>query len=396
MPRSAKAMINPDVLAWAREDAGFDLETAAKKVQVKADRLRAWEAGSDRPTINQLRKLGRVYKRPIVVFYLSAPPKRFQAMHDYRRLPGGVPEAESHELRFEIRRARYRRSVALELVRELGESPPAFKGRCQLSDDPEESAARLSRILGMDNGHRAVCRTPYDTLNAWRDAVERQGVLVFQASGVEISEARGFSLAEPLLPVIVVNLKDSPRGRVFSMMHELVHIALRKAGLCDMSGVPLSAEERRIEAFCNHVAGAILVPRAQLLEDNTVREHEPEVRWSDDELKALSQKFQVSHETVLRRLLILARTTEEFYEEKRRLYLKMYQARQKGGFASPSIRVVSQAGKLFTRLVLDGYYQEVITSSSVADHLEVRLKHLPAIERMVLGHTAEFGAALDL
>ncbi|MGZ9034940.1 MAG: ImmA/IrrE family metallo-endopeptidase [Rhodospirillales bacterium] len=59
------------------------------------------------------------------------------------------------------------------------------------------------------------------------------GVLVFQATRVEMDEVRGFSIAEPVLPVIVVNRKDAPSGRTFSLLHEFTHLLLRRSGICD-------------------------------------------------------------------------------------------------------------------------------------------------------------------
>jgi azurin len=53
---------------------------------------------------------------------------------------------------------------------------------------------------------------------------------------------------------------------------------------------------------------------------------------------------------------------------------------------------ISAAGRAFVRLVLDNYYRENITSSDVADFLNVKLKHLGEIEQKVMGHNVLFGA----
>src|SRR4030042_4366060 len=115
MARSIEALVEPRLLGWGRRSAGLDIESAARKVQVKRECLERWERGESRPTLTQLRKLGRAYKRPIAVFYLPEPPEDFQALRDFRRLPGAVSAVESPELRFEIRRAQSRREPALEL-----------------------------------------------------------------------------------------------------------------------------------------------------------------------------------------------------------------------------------------------------------------------------------------
>ena len=73
----------------------------------------------------------------------------------------------------------------------------------------------------------------YGPLNAWIAAFEARGVLVFQTGDIALEEMRGFTLAERRLPVIVLNAKDAPRGRILTLMHELTHLMLGQDGVCD-------------------------------------------------------------------------------------------------------------------------------------------------------------------
>src|SRR3989304_1630129 len=88
MATRVEALVNPDILIWARNSAGLDVETAANKIPVKEDRLTSWEAGSARPTAKQLRKHARAYKRPLSDFFLPNPPRDFQPMHAFRLIDG--------------------------------------------------------------------------------------------------------------------------------------------------------------------------------------------------------------------------------------------------------------------------------------------------------------------
>lgn len=403
MPETSKrveAAVKPELLLWARESAGYELEEAARKIQVKPERLESWENGERRPTIKQLRKLGGVYKRPLAVFFLSKTPKKFKAMHDFRRLPGEVAGLSSPQLRVEIRHARYRRQVALDLFALRGQSPPTFDARTSISEDPEEVATRTRKLLGVTHEMQTGFRDHYDALNTWRAAIEQLGILVFQARDVDVAEMRGFSLAEEPLPVVVANIKDAPRGRVFTMLHEFVHLMLHEEGLCDLSEhVSVPPEERKVEIFCNHVAGAILMPPAAILSEALVLERGGDPAWEDEELIALAHRYQVSQEAMLRRLLVLGQTTQAFYQIKREEFLKAYRDRdqednnREGGFAPPYRMAVATAGPGFVRLVLDSYYNERITASDLSDFLDVRLKHMPRIEEAVFGRQIEFEAA---
>jgi len=84
------------------------------------------------------------------------------------------------------------------------------------------------------------------------------------------------------------------------------------------------------------------------------------------------------------RLLTLGRTNENFYYKKRdeyRIEYAKWQEQRKEGFAPPHVVSVSSAGPLFTSLVIENFNREHITASDVSDYLQVRIKHLPEIQR---------------
>jgi Zn-dependent peptidase ImmA (M78 family)/transcriptional regulator with XRE-family HTH domain len=381
----------PGLLAWARNSAGFDLATAAKKAGTKPERLAAWESDEARPTINQLRKLAHIYKRPIAVFYLPRPPEDISPPKDYRRLPGEVSGVESPELRYEIRRAVTRREFALELLDDAGEEPPEFRLTGDRSEPPEQLGSRIRGALGIDMDVQSSWRGDRSPFNGWRFYIERAGALVQQMTDVDVSEARGFSISEFPFPVVVVNIKDAVRGRTFSLVHELVHVTLRQSGLCDLDDTSSrSADDLRLERYCNAVAGATLVPEEQLMTSVYVREPRISPTWADEELRALARDFGVSREVILRRLLDLGLTTDDFYREKRDQFIEEYEEarrRQPGGFAPPPVVALASAGPAFAGLVLSSYEQGTITASDVSDYLGVRLKHLPRIEEQLLAQS---------
>ena len=388
MPARIEALVNPDLLRWARRSAGLEVEVAAKKVPVDPARLETWEGGLARPTVKQLRKLARAYKRPLALFYLSEVPGDFSPMRDYRRLPGQVAGLQSPELRYEIRRALSRREIALELVESARGVPRRFVLECELGQDPDEVAALFRAGLGVTLENQFAWRPGYDSLNRWRTAVEHLDVLVFQLTDVDSSETRGFSLSEHPLPVIALNVKDQPSARTFTLLHELTHLALRKGGLCDLDGHSARPpEELTTEVFANMVAGATLMPREALLSEPAVRSQGGPESWEDDQLKSLSDRYGVSREAMLRRLLVLGRTTERFYRAKRDQYQREYEewfGNREPGFAPPYRTAISSAGPVFVQIVLANYHQENITASDVADFLDVKLKHLARIEAEVL------------
>jgi Zn-dependent peptidase ImmA (M78 family) len=279
------------------------------------------------------------------------------------------------------------------LYEDLNEKPPRISISAHTADDTEVLALNIREKLGVTREIQSGFGNEHKALNWWRSALETQGVLVFQASGLDVSEMRGFSIADRPLPIIVVNIKDSPRARIFSMLHELVHVVIRQGGICDLDEDEYRhASEQEIEIFCNRVAGATLVPESELFREDPVIGRDDRVSsWSDQEIRAPSNRYWVSREVLLRRLLICGLITKEFYKEKRS-ELAAGQKPRSRGFVPPAQMAISAAGHSFIRLVLDNYYQENITSSDVAAFLAVNLKHVAEIEEKVMGHRVLFGA----
>jgi Zn-dependent peptidase ImmA (M78 family) len=320
------------------------------------------------------------------VFYLAEPPRTFDALHDFRAGTAGViSPIMTPSLAFEIRKAYDRREWALELMSELQLTPTTFDVRVELTDDVEIAAGRIRTALGVRAEQQSQWHVDNEAFREWRDLLEKAGVITFQASGLELDDARGFSISLRPLPVVVANIKDAYRGRIFTLLHELTHIALNESGICDLDDSRSRNASATIEAFCNRVAGAILFPRQELLSTPEVRSHRPsDMAWSDAEIQSLSRKFGGSREALLVRLLSLGRTTDRFYYKKRdeyRLAYAKWREQRKEGFAPPHVVSLSSAGPFFTSLVIENFNREHITASDVSDYLQVRVKHLPEIQR---------------
>lgn len=377
MVASVKALVKPDLLEWARKSAGYkSLAEAAAKIGVKEEKLASWEAGTDKPTVTQLRKIAEVYKRPIAVFYLPAPPKSVDVLHDFRTVSGSAVGVYSPSLTYEIRRAYHRREKALEMYEDLGEKPLPIELKVSLDDNIDATADKIRAYLSVTKEIQENWKNPYDSLNGWKGAVESRGILVFQASKIEVSEMRGFSIATQPLPAIVLNSKDAPYGRVFSLLHELTHLALRTDGVCT-----LDAHRDRTEIFCNAVAGSTLLPASWLVSISG---------WDDETIRSISKKFGMSSQVVLRRLLTLGKISQPQYEAKKAIYEKEAESHlakqsEKQIIVEQSTKAIAAAGKLFTRLVLDCYHQNKVTTSDVSDLLSVRVQHLDDIEHKVYG-----------
>ena len=385
------------VLIWARKTIGMDVEQAAKRAGVSVARLQEFESGTLGPTLPQLRKLAETYSRPLAVFFLDEPPKDFDAMSDFRRLPATVLADWSPNLHKIFRRAVAQRDVTAELREEEGDDDTGWAfDDAQASGSPESAAASARHTLGITLAQQERWRNPNESLNGWVAATEALGILVLQSSEVSLNEMRGFSIVESSPAVIVLNGSDSPRGRLFTLAHEIGHLVLRSGGLCDLHETVTPMVEKDAEVFCNEFAASLLMPRKEFLQHPLLTSSIGPREWSDAELEQIGRRFGASKEATLRRLVTLGRATMTFYLGRRQVFVAAYEAQraeerrrakedERGGFVPLDVMRVRDLGKPFVRMVLDAYDRRSITASTLSDYLGVKLRHVPKIAERVRG-----------
>lgn len=396
MAARVTALILPALVTWARETAGFSIAEAAERLDIDADRLTDWEnpATEGGPSIPQLRKLAALFKRPLAVFYLPEPPKKFQVMRDLRRLPGTGLRHYSAALQLEIRAAAERRELALDLAADLEEVLPKFTLQAKITEDPEIVGQRIREALDVTDDLQAKWRDAdgRTSFNAWRSRIEATGTFVFQSTAISSEEASGFAIFAELSPVISINRKDALTRRTFSLLHEFAHLLVRVSGVSDLeTDEKRPPEDQRIEVFCNHVAAAALMPKDTLLSEPAVYEQDHELEgWSDGQIGDLARRFGVSREALLRRLLFFGKTTQAFYAGKRGQYLAEFNAQRQREREKPKDmkrnmpnETVSYLGKPLVRMLLNNYQQDRMTLSSISGYLGLKVKHLPNLAKAV-------------
>lgn len=391
MARTAtEALAVPSMLRWARESSGLSARDAARRLEIDEDQLSRWESGEAKLSVSALEILAHIYKRPLAVFFLPAPPDDDPLPRDFRMLPESRA-AFSPRSRLVFRRARRVQGLAAEIAHSLDKTIGLRLGRHRLSDDPEQSASSTRAALGMSVEAQLAWSTDSEALASWRSAVEDHGILVLQAS-VPVAELRGFSLADQDPPVVLLNGRDAVTARVFSLMHELAHVLLALPGICtmetalDAEGGKRAEKVETVEVFCNRFAGALLVPRealrARVASASLRRE------WSGTELRGLARRFRVSTEVVLRRLVTLGLASSAFYRRKREEWLASTPSTSRGGLAiPPAQRCLRDNGRAAVSLVLEARHRGAITQRDVADYLGVRMKHVPKVE-LLLGQSS--------
>ena len=395
MPESVRAYVTPAMLRWARERAGCSLEQAGKSAGRNATAVAAWESpdSGQLPTVRQAQKLAHAYRVPLAVLYMDSPKPEleYEALPEFRGVDQetGNVRPQSRQLRWMIRQAQERQAFVVALLEDFGDSHLPWVGSASHKDDPELLGARIRESLGVNDGVPRGSNKE-QVLDWWVGRVETLGAFVsrYRPDGnqhwsVEPSEARGLSLCHPLAPYIVLNSKDAPAGRTFTLMHELAHIYFGQCGVDDLADerrIPVNSRE--LEQRCNQVAAAILMPVTPFKV-----EWESRAGGVSDKVLSLAKLFGVSQQAVAVRAAsyVMGFMSEEQYDSIRRQieeeYREFRQSRPAGGRGrmKTPVRVLRDYGGKYTRLSFSAYAEERLSLLELADALDVRVSEVEEI-----------------
>ena len=115
-----------------------------------------------------------------------------------------------------------------------------------------------------------------------------------------------------------------------------------------------------------------------------VKNHDPSKDWEDAEINPIARYFRISKETTLRRLLILKLASSDNYANLLRLWrscppptLPVREIKEKG-----FEKVLRLQGKPYVNLILEAYQQGQISERDISDYLDMKLKHLTALQEI--------------
>lgn len=371
MSNKIKAKINNKILKWAREECNMTEEYVSEKMKITEETLEKWELGKEQPTIDELRRLSKLYRQLLAVFYMSnTPASTRHKFTDYRTINvNNIEYAEmSTELTFEIREAIFNRNNMIELKEELKEKINEFNIKVNMSDSPDIISKYIIKKLNIDINTVYSMKSSNEKFNYYRNIMENNGIFVYQAKEINIKEMRGMALYFNKLPIIILNRKDSYTARIFSLFHELIHLAIRTSSICDMIE---DVSNNSIERFCNSIAGKVLIPQNIIIKN---------LPFNENAIEKIAAKHGVSRDVCIRRLLDLKIISFEEYINKLNEYQKDFEEIQKTrkkltGFVPPVEDRISIIGKNYTRTVLKAYEENKITFNEISEYLNLKLKH---------------------
>lgn len=383
-----RVSVNPEVLRWARVTAGLDLETAAKKLQIgpakgvlPEDRLRALEEGEELPTRPLLVRMSNQYRRPLVTLYLGQPPTKGDRGEDFRRLPEGYTDADDALVDALLRDIRARQSIVRAYIEDEDDAAELpFIGSAALTDGPDHVAELIRQTTGFELETFRSKRTALEAFSYLRERAEHIGVFVLLAgdlgshhTSIGVEAFRGFALADPIAPFIVINDKDARAAWSFTLLHELAHLWLGQTGV---SG---ALHDSQVERFCNDVAGRILlIPNELQFFDLQAGVDLPELA---DTISEFADARNISRAMVAYSLYRANRISFETWDDLRREFRRQWiavrderreRARQTGGGPNPNTVKKHRVGPALLDFVSRELRSGTMTSTKAGKVLGVK------------------------
>lgn len=377
----ARAHINPTMLRWALARSPATRATVASSFKKDEAMIDQWLVGEAAPTFRQAQKLAKQLRVPFGYLFLELPPDEELPLPDFRRHPTSTEF--SLDLRDVIADVLRKQDWYRDHRAERDDEPIAFVGRFTTDADINVVANDVRSTLDFEAEVRPESQADA-FLRAFTAQVEAAGVLVMRNGVVrqatnralQVEEFRGFSIADPMAPVIFVNNADSNAAQAFTLAHELAHIWIGQGGISDADVTIAGEGPSDIEEFCNEVAGELLLPWAALSE-----------RWRqrtdalEDWINQVAREFHVSTVMVARQLwqheAIDRRQFFDFYDLEKQSWTSK-QSTSTGGnyYLSAPIR----NSRRLTQSVLESVEASETSIREASRLLGVKPANLPKLE----------------
>lgn len=327
MPTKERIQIKKEIYQWAFSESQKEEEEIINKFPKVID----WIKGDAAPTFKQLESFASFLKIPFGYLFLETPPEADIMEVEFRSINNKLPMM-SKNLKDTITAMDIKRNWMNDYRKELGwdklEIIEKFKqGKKNVIKD---DALLAKQLLGLNGEWYKQIRDHAEAYNHIKEMLETSGIIVMQNGIVDnntrrkldIAEFRAFVLYDDIAPIIFINNNDSPGGKIFSLVHEYIHVLFEQEDVLIKEDMSIQKED---EGYINQITAEILMPIECILSN-----------WDQnkdafEQINQLSNMFKVSETALaikLRELKLISKTVlDEIIDEG----IKNFASRTDGG-----------------------------------------------------------------
>lgn len=326
--------VSRDILEWVISSIRMeDISSAVTK------RLLQWYNGETIPTFNQVEETSRATGIPLGYFFLTTPPKEDLSLLEYRTIDSLALQKPSRNLIDTIHSMEQIQDWAKEELTSAGMPPLDFVGSLRDNSQLHIFVSKVRELLDLPVDWFVQSKKPDDSFRHIRMKVSETGVIVMMSGivgnnthrALSIDEFRAFAIVDEYAPLIFINSNDSSNGRLFSLLHEFVHILMGENNFFN-DRYSAHSQVDTTETICNAVAAEILVP------DNLfVTKWNEEIRQSDEEtaISTLAKFFKCGITVIARKALDHQYITKQLYTKIAQLAVQHYNEYRKKAKETP-------------------------------------------------------------
>jgi Zn-dependent peptidase ImmA (M78 family) len=380
-----KIAINPRRLKWCMNAVDVDTSLLAADLHIAFNTLEKAMESHAILSIRQLEKIANYFKRSLLFFLDPSDIKEEVIYSSQFRTINNQKPIHSTKLRAFIERVEKQRQIYLNLLENL-ETPVN-------SNWQPDFNWSMSNIKSISAIVRAWLELPIAyKFEDLRKAIEDKGIMVIVSNGYngkwqieKTNPVRGFSLYYEVLPIIVIKKQESKGAQAFTLMHELAHLLLHKESVIDEDMDFYSYQGKEKEA--NDFAGNLLIPDNFLEEINVSKLLTLVTTEYNSFFTGFRQKWCVSNEAILVRMLKNHQISQQHYDN----YRDLQQNHIKESSPKDSIpRVyrhresVNMFGRPFVYAVFDSLHNQKITLAKASTYLDnLKISDVHQLEQYV-------------
>lgn len=301
MVMSNKIDINADLLIWAVNRAGYNVEDFMPLFP----KLKDWLENKKKPTFKQLQDFAKKVHVPFGYLFLQKPPKE-QLPIPFFRTAKDISSDVSVNVYDTILQIKQRQEWLNEYLVDNEFEPLEFVGKFNKKSNYRIVVEDIRKALALNEHWAGSFSNWEETLEYLTQKIEDIGIItVFNSvvgnnthRPIKVEECRGFVLVDEYAPFMFINAADAKAAQMFTILHELAHIWTGESAGFDFR--QLQPADDPIENLCDKIASEFLVPHEAF-----------EEKWTGNmNFENLSKYFKVSPIVIARRALDLNKITK--------------------------------------------------------------------------------------
>ena len=356
--RTFKVNVNPEIIKWSIKNINMPEEVIIKKIGITKNIFDKWINNLDKPTYIQLQKLAKNVRVSPLIFLSDKPPNE-EPMRVFRTYNN--TDQKSYDTLLMIKRITFLQDVVYNLYNNLNLRKEANIERYSIKTNPKEIAENeRKKFFDLDN--QLQSKTKYDVLRKFRTQVEDNNILVMQ---FPFEDIRGLSLIDKNPYIIVLNSKDDPTSRIFTLFHEYAHILL---GINELDEDSNYSSSDKIEEWCNNFASYFLIS------DDRIKQYVDKFDNIDKIATSISNRYKLSYSMIFYRLYKLnyIQSYETEYDKFIKKKEQIKNTTSSGG--NYIVNIKTEYGNKFINIVNENYEKGEITLNEALTYLGIKIK----------------------